>query len=192
MEFRSDGSGARASGKLAETRSTQNAELDLYDELLSFSALSPEAQRKELERVVRESVRLAGAVEESAPVRFDFIEQSDLPAPDEPEFNPASEPAFDLVDESLFEPLDQRSDAAPAEPVFAFLEEQQSSRASESSHLISESEDPFDVASPLENICSGVVLSNETTLKCESCGAGSNLEDLFCLSCAQLLGEMDW
>jgi hypothetical protein len=191
MEFRSDGSGARASGRLTETRSTQKAELDLYDELLSFSALSPEEQRKELERVERKSAQLAAAVEEPAAVRFDFIEQSDLPARDEPEFNPASEPAFDLVDESLFEPLDQRSDAAPAEPVFAFLEEQQTPRASKGSHLISESEDPFDVAGPLEDICSGVMLRNETTLKCESCGAGSNVEDLFCPSCSQLLGEMD-
>jgi hypothetical protein len=192
MEFRSDGSGARASGKLADTGSTQKTELDLYDELSSFTALSPEEQRKELERVVRESAQLAVAVEEPVPVRFDFIEQSDLPASDEPESNPASEPAFDLGDESLFEPLDQRSDAAPAESVFAFLEEQQSSQAREGSHLISESEDPFDVVSPLEDFCSGVTLRNETTLKCESCGAGSNLEDLFCPSCAQLLAEMDW
>ena len=192
MEFRSDGSGARASGKLAEARSTQNAELDLYDELVSFSALSPEEQKNELERVERKGAQLAAAVEEAAPVRFDFIEQSDLPARDVPEFNPASEPVFDLIDESFFEPLDQRSDAAPAEPVFAFLEQQQSSPASERNHLISESEDPFDVASPLEDICSGVVFRNETTLKCESCGTGSNLEDLFCLSCAQLLGETDW
>lgn len=192
MKFRSDGSGVRASGRVTGTRSTQKAELDLYDELLSFSALSPEEQRKELERVERKSAQLAVAVEEPAPVRFDFIEQSDLPARDEPEFDPASEPAFDLVDESLFEPLNQNSDAAPAEPVFAFLEEQQTSRASEGSHLISESEDPFDVVSPLEDFCSGVTLRNETTLKCESCGAGSNVEDLFCPSCAQLLGEMDW
>jgi hypothetical protein len=192
MEFRSDGSGARASGKLADTGSTQKTELDLYDELSSFTALSPEEQRKELERVVRESAQLAVAVEEPVPVRFDFIEQSDLPASDEPESNPASEPAFDLGDESLFEPLDQRSDAAPAESVFAFLEEQQSSQAREGSHLISESEDPFDVVSPLEDFCSGVTLRNETTLKCERCGAGSNLEDLFCPSCAKLLGELDW
>jgi hypothetical protein len=192
MEFRSDVSGARTSGKLADTGSTQKAELDLYDELVTFSALSPEEQRKQLERVVRESAQLAAAVEEPAPVRFDLIEQSDLPARDEPEFNPASEPAFDLVDESLFEPLDRRSDAALAEPAFAFVEEQQSSHSSEGSHLSSESEDPFDVASPLEDICSGVMLRTETNLKCESCGAGSDLEDLFCLSCAQLLGEMDW
>jgi hypothetical protein len=192
MELRSDRPGAREGWRLTETRTTQKAELDLYDELLSFSALSPEEQRKELERVERKSAQLFVAVEEPAPVRFDFVEQSDLPARDEAEFNPALEPAFDLVDESLFEPLDRPSDALPAEPVFAFLEEQQTSQASEGSHLVSESEDPFDVASPLEDICSGVMLRNETTLKCESCGAGSNVEDLFCPSCAQLVGELDW
>jgi hypothetical protein len=165
--------------------------MDLYDELVTFSALSPEQQRTELERVVMESAQLAAAVEEPAPIRFDLIEQSDLPAPDEPEFNPASEPAFDLVDESLFEPLDRRSDAALAEPVFAFVEEQQSSHSSEGSHLSSESEDPFDVASPLEDICSGLILRTETNLNCDSCGAESSVKDLFCPSCAQLLGEMD-
>ena len=111
MEFRTDQPGVLASRTLRETGSAHIDEVDLYDELATFSALSPEEQRKELER---ETSQIA---------------------------------------------------AAPA--------------------------DVLKTTSPLEVIDLGTITNEKCELKCEGCGAASSLEELFCWSCGQLLGEMD-
>jgi len=193
MELRHDEPGVRGSGTLGQTGSTQICELDLYDELVNFSALSPEEQRRQLKRVERSSDPHVVIAKEPDPVSFDFIERSDLPASSKPAFNRSAEPAFSLFDESLFELLDQRPEPPPVETFFAFVEEpaQHTSPSIEGNHLACELNDSLKGTSPLEDICSGTMLSPETTLTCESCGAASNLEDLFCAACGQLLGELD-
>ena len=193
MEFRSDESGARSSGMLTEPASTTALELDLYDELSSFSALSPEEQRKELERIAPAVARPASAAENRARESFDFIEPSDLPELAEPILDQSTRPSFDLIDESPLEPVDL-PDPPPAQPIFAFVEEpaRESIHARDDGHFTSESTPTLEGTSPLVDMFSGVSLSLETELRCESCGAASNTEDLFCLACGQLLAEMDW
>lgn len=192
MRFGIDEPGVRASGTRTETGSARVDELDLYDELATFSSLSPEEQREELESVERANALPALTVDDLPSVSFDFIEQSDVPTRPEREPDRWPEPLFDLIDESQFGPLEQPPSSEPAEPVFAFLEEpaQEPSQSRQATHLASQSDDLFDAASPLGDICSGAPLRSPPSMKCESCGAVSTIEDLFCLSCAQLLGEV--
>jgi hypothetical protein len=192
MKLRRDEQGAPGSGTLIEPLSTEIAELDLYDELVTFTTLSPDQQREELEHVAQASAQPVTAAEEP-PASFDFLEQSDLPARDEPGSNSSTEPAFNLIDEPLCDPLDQRHGDVSAHPVFAFVEEssQETSLASEDNPVAAEPPDALRRTSPLEDIYAGAMTTPECELKCESCGAASSLEDLFCLSCGQLLGEMD-
>jgi hypothetical protein len=192
MKFRRDEPGARASGTLSEPASIETVELDLYDELSSFSALSPEEQRKELERVALASASPAVASGEPAPASFEFMDQPDLRAHEGSESNSSYEPAFKLIEESLLTPPDQPP-GEPSQPVLALIEEQ----AQEPAHPVEESQvagelvDTLRKTSPLDDIYSGVMATPETSLKCGSCSADSNVEDLFCPSCGQLLSEMD-
>lgn len=192
MKRRRDEPGAPGSGTLIESLSTAIVELDLYDELVSFSALSPVQQREELEKVARANAQVVTTTEEP-PASFNFMEQGDLPASDGPESNSPSEPAFNLIDEPLCDPLDRQGGDAPADPVFAFVEKssQDASQASEDIIVAAAPPDALRNTSPLGDIDSGAVTTAECELKCGSCGAGSSPEDLFCLSCGQLLGEMD-
>src|SRR6476660_8006396 len=100
MKFRRDEPGARASGTLSEPASIETVELDLYDELSSFSALSPEEQRKELEHVARASAQPATVSEEPAAAIFEFMDQPDLRAHQESETNSSPEPTFNLIEDS--------------------------------------------------------------------------------------------
>lgn len=190
MKLTRSETGARGSGRLIEPLSTETAELDLYDELVSFTELSPDQQREELERVARANAPPVTTAEESA--SFDFLEQSDLPARDEPESNSSTEAAFNLIDEPLCDPLDSPDGDSSAHTIFAFVEElsPETSRGSEDSPVAAQP-DPLRSTSPLEDIYSGAMTAAECEHRCESCGAVSSLEDLFCLSCGQLLGEMD-
>ncbi|MEK6300201.1 MAG: hypothetical protein AABO41_05720 [Acidobacteriota bacterium] len=192
MEFRSDESGARSSDRLIEPASTTMVELDLFDELSNFSALSSEEQRKDLERIGLASAQPAPTAGKPAPANFDFIEQSDWAEAKAPTLDQFAEPTFDLIDESLLEPPDL-PDPPPAQPVFAFVEQpaQQVSQPIEDGRFASEPPDTLGVTSPLADIFSGVILTLETALSCENCGADSGKEDLFCLSCGELVGEID-
>ena len=193
MGFKRDEPGMHASRTLTETGSTQSGELDLYDQLVAFSALSPEAKSKELERAEKSSDPPAVTFEEPAGPRFDFLEQSDPPDTDKPEFNQLAEPVFTLIDEAHFAPPDQHPKRAPVESVFAFVAEEpnETSQPIEGKRLTSESYGSLNGTSPLEEVCSGTVLSPESKQKCENCGAASNMEELFCPSCSQLLGDID-
>lgn len=217
MQFRSDESCARSSDLLIEPASRTVVELDLYDELSNFSALSPEQQRKELERVALplgahasvpagaeeqrkelERVALAPAppapaAENRAPATFDFIKRSDLPNRDGRDLDQSAELAFSLIDGSQLEPPDL-PDPPRAQPIFAFIEEtaDEPSKASEDGLKVSEAHGTLGGTSPLADLFSGVSLTLETALRCESCGAASTAEDLFCLSCGELVGETTW
>ena len=193
MGFRTDERGVLTSRTLSETGSAHIDELDLYDELATFSALSPEEQRKELERVERSTDQPALTVEDPSPVTFDFIEQNDVPTRAGGELDRSPEPVFDLVDESQFEWIEQSPSWQSAEPAFAFVEESSegTSLPSETSQIAAALPDLLRSTSPLEVIASGAMATEQCELKCGSCGAGSNLEDLFCLSCGEFLGEMD-
>lgn len=179
------------SGTLTETGSAGSGELDLYEELANFSALSPEEQRKELKRVESAKAQPAVTVDDSPSAGFDYIELGELPPCAEGGLEQSSEPLSNPVDEAQFEPPGQRPSSASPEPLFTFSEEpvRESSQSSQASHLVCRSDDPFDEASPLEGICAEALLGAQTTMKCESCGATSNLEDLFCPSCSQLLND---
>lgn len=193
MEFRTDDPGALASRTLTETDSAQVVELDLYDELATFSERSPEEQREELDRVERANAQPGPTVDDPPPACFAFIEQSDVPTLVEGELDRSPEPLFNLIDESQFEPPEQRTSWASAEPVFAFVEEssQETSLTSVASQIAAALPDALRSTSPLEVIDSGAMTTANCELNCESCGADSSLEDLFCLSCGQFLGEMD-
>jgi len=141
MEFKGDEPGKRSSAKLNEPGSTTVIELELYDELSKFSALSPEEQKNELERIAQ-----ANAAE---------AHQTAV----------AGEQGGEL------------------EPV---------SIATEDGSMVTDSSDKREGTGPLADMVSGVDLSVQTTLRCESCGAASTAEDLFCLSCGELMGVVDW
>lgn len=150
MDFRSDESGARSSDLLTKHASTTMVELDLYDELSSFSALSPEEQRKELERVALPQAKHAsvpfGAEKlrgEPESVRLSLGAQ---PVP------PAQERTSSNLD--FIEGNDLRKCDGP------------------------ESDEPVEIP--------GVA----TALRCESCGAVATTEDLFCVSCGELVGDL--
>ncbi|MFY9607607.1 MAG: zinc ribbon domain-containing protein [Blastocatellia bacterium] len=193
MEFRTDEPGVLAGRTLNETGSAHIDELDLYDELATFSALSPEEQREETERVERANAQSALAVDDPLPVSFDFMEPSDVPTRADRELDRSPEPVFDLIDESQFERIEQSSAAASAEPAFAFVEEssEEPPLTSEASQIAAALPDVLRSTSPLEVIDSGAMTTAKGELKCESCGTDSSPEDLFCLSCGELLGETD-
>lgn len=191
MTFRTDEPGVHASRTGSETGSAHIGELDLYDELATFSALSPEQQRKELESLERHAAQPALTVEDSSRVSFDFLEQSDFPTRGDGDLDRSAEPVFNLIDESQLERVEQSPSWQSAEPAFAFVEESSkesslSSGASQTAPAL-----PDRSTSPLEVIDSGAMTSARCELRCESCGAESSPEDLFCLSCGQLLGGMD-
>ena len=140
MEFKGDEPGTRSSAMLTEPASTTVIELDLYDELLSFSTLSSEEQRKELERVA------------------------------------------------------QLLAARPGQPTGA--EEQRReleliSIAIEDGPIVCDPSDKREGTGPFADMVSGVNPSVETMLSCGNCGAASSAEDLFCLSCGELVAEVE-
>lgn len=192
MEFRTDERGVLASRTPSEAGSAHINELDLYDELATFSALSPEEQRKELESVERANAKPALTVEDPFRVSFDFIEQSDVPTRLHGELDRSPDPVFNLIDEAQLERIEQSPSRSSSEPAFAFVEEssQETSLTSGASQFAAALPDVLRNTSPLEVIDSDAMTTAKGELKCESCGADSSLEDLFCLSCGQLLGEM--
>ena len=141
MEFKGDEPGTRSSGLLTDSSSTTVIELDLYDELLSFSMLSPDEQRKELERVAQ---LLAGR-------------------PGQPTGAEEQRRELELV-----------------------------SIAIEDDPIVSDPPAKGEEAGPLVDVFSAGGSAVETTLICESCGAASTAEDLFCLCCGELVGGVDW
>lgn len=186
MKFGTDKPVMRASRTLTETGSAHIDELDLYDELATFSALSPEEQRDELERVERSNTPPVLTVDDPPTASFDFIEQSDVPT--HPELDGSPEPVFNLIEESQVERIEQRPSWASADPAFAFVEEssQETSLTRGASQIAAALPDVLRSTSPLEVIDSGALATAKCQLKCESCGADSSLEDLFCLSCGEL------
>jgi hypothetical protein len=193
MEFRTDEPGVLASRTLRETGSAHIDEVDLYDELATFSALSPEEQRKELKRIETANIQPALAADDLTPVSFDFIEQRDVPTREHAEFDRSCEPVFNLIDESQLERNVKGQSWASAEPAFNFIEEssQEASLTSETGQIAAAPADVLRTTSPLEVIDSGAITNEKCELKCDGCGAASCLEELFCLSCGQFLGEMD-
>lgn len=190
MGFRNDERG----GTLTHTGSTQANELDLYSDLAAFTALSPEDQSKESERIKGENDQAVVTGEVPARARLDLFERSDLPATGKPEFNQASEPEFSLIDEALFAPRDQSLEQASVESDFAFVTEapnENSQPRKKGGHMTSELNEPLSRTSPLEETCPVSVLPSENSQECETCGTASSIEELFCPSCGQLLGNID-
>src|ERR1700752_134019 len=192
MKFRRDEPGARASGTLSEPASIEIAELDLYDELSTFSGLSPEEQSKELERVALARARPAGVSEDPAPPIFEFIDQPDLRVQEGSESNSAPEPAFNLVEEFVLTPPDQPP-GEPSQPVLTLIEEQgqDALHPAEESQIAGELVDTLRKTSPLDDIYSGAMATPEASLKCGRCSADSHVKDLFWPACGRLWSEMD-
>jgi hypothetical protein len=193
MKFGADELDVRSSGTPVRAGSAHINEVDLYDELATFSALSPEEQLEELERIERANAQPALTVDDPSPGSIDFVEQSDAPTRAECELDRSPEPLFNLIDESRFEPLEQPQTGASVEPAFAFLEPsaEEPWQSRQASHLSSECDDSLGVTSPLGDICPDAPLLTKPAKKCDSCGAALAIEDLFCLSCGQLIGDLD-
>ena len=146
MEFKNDEPRGRSNKILTEPASASAAEVDLYEELLRFCALSPDEQRKELERLARLPVA-----------------QPSLPAG---------------VDEHPKE----------LECVAGLLETPQSAPTAEGHVFTGPLAGPASSSQLASSVVSPTV---EGSQKCENCGAASSPDDLFCLSCGELVGEMN-
>jgi hypothetical protein len=106
MEFKTDEANLR-------TDSNQTGEIDLYDELVAFSNLSPEEQKAErASRVARASEPTSQSTDEfifadlvqAGESAFELVEQRDIQS-----IEPIIEPSFELMDQAELPPVKEPS-----------------------------------------------------------------------------------
>lgn len=200
MEFKTDEANLRAG-------SNPTGEIDLYDELVAFSNLSPENQsRGPAPRPVNDS--------EPAPQAAGGFVYSDLTHSDEAineqtvgqegqGSKPMEQPSFELIDRAGSRPAEELStnpvEDSPFEPPYKPAAEMgrkpssESPRAGESNHGVTADLDLaylLRVTGPL--VALGLTMNpGSSPLVCKDCRSQSSSKDMFCVNCGGLLESMD-
>jgi RNA polymerase subunit RPABC4/transcription elongation factor Spt4 len=181
-------------------------EIDLYDDLMAFSSLSPEEQKKESEP------RVTNKSEHASQSASQFF-YADLPASDEPILEPTTEmddrsfelieqSSFDLIGQPMSQPVEEPSANTnegspfelPDEPAFQEVRES-SSRLIEAAEPRQKKSDYLDlnyllrVTGPL--VALGVTAAGSSLLACRDCGSPASGEDMFCVTCGGLLDQSE-
>jgi hypothetical protein len=152
-------------------------EIDLYDDLIAFTDLSPEEQKKESEpRVMSDS---APAMQDAGQFFY-----SDLLASNEPALDPRKESvdrSFELVAQSSYPVKDYPVETSSAH---VFQSHQKKSDVDlDLAYLLR-------VTGPL--VVPGVTASASLPqLVCSDCGTQSSNEDMFCVTCGGLLDKLE-
>jgi Double zinc ribbon len=167
MEIKKGEAGLRAA-------SNEVLELELYDDLVAFSALNPEEQKL----LADQAGPHAGEI--SYPELF-RVEESFF----EPDVEPPPVQANDSVVEVLdLAPLNMSAPAAP--------EDEPSPEPVHSPPVINSApRGGLSNTSPLEDIWSGATIKSAALASCPACGHRSDAGDLFCIECGEFLDSAD-
>jgi hypothetical protein len=198
MELETDEANLRAD-------SSRIDEIELYNDLIAFSSLSPEERGKELPE------RIASTARPATQAAGEFV-YADLDASSKPAPEPVEErgsQGFELIGPSSFELVDQPVSQTVEEPSAFTVEdipfETQDEPAPDvergSSFELLQAEEPrqkksdyldlnylLRVTGPL--IAFGMSASEASPLLvCRDCGSQSSIEDMFCVTCGELLDK---
>jgi hypothetical protein len=209
MKLNHSDAAVRADSINAQTGSS-SGEIDLYDDLTAFVELSPEEQMRLVDRPEKTSAETekpsAQEVEEEhpstepllAPAPIDPVESEKTPeetettsAPEETETTSAEKAEKHLSPEPVLalapiEPVQAEASALPAESA---------SDAADSNASVERSEVRREVfvrpSGPLGSLTRGFVFTGALSRGvCLACGAESDADDLFCITCGVFIEEM--
>jgi Double zinc ribbon len=197
MEFKTDEANLRAD-------SNQTGELNLYDELVAFSNLSPEEQKTE------QATRFARASEPTSQSTDGFI-FADLVDPGEPafapveereiqSFEPAEQPSFELMDRAELQAVKEPSTSPLEDFSFELSDDPARGMKPESSSERLQADHSGDadldlayllrVTGPL--LALGLTMNaTSSLLVCGDCRSQSSSDDMFCVTCGGLLYEAE-
>ena len=181
----------------AQTRSS-SGEIDLYDDLTAFAELSPEDQMRLVDRPEKSSTETEKTSAEGehpspepllAPAPIEPVEAEKTPAEREQTSaetaakHPSPEPVLALAQ---IEPVEAKATA---------LRAQSASDAGSSNASVERSEVRPEVfvrpSGPLGSLTRGFVFTGALTRGvCLACGAESDADDLFCITCGVFIEEI--
>jgi hypothetical protein len=149
----------------AQTGSRSAGEIDLYDELTAFAELSPEEQMRLVERPEKTS----------AETEKTSAEEAEEPRSPEP-----------VLTHPLIEPVEAEATVPPAESA---------SDAGDSNASVERSEVRPELfvrpSGPLGSLTLGFVFTGALSRGvCLACGAESDADDLFCITCGVFIDEI--
>ena len=185
MEFKTAEPNLRADSNVADVSQNQISEVDLYDELLAFSDLSPEEQEAATVRAAPGNIIDPPAetpAELEAPPRTDdafFFEP--------PQDSPAQEAAFELTEERVVETVEVEAPEPAREPT---LDSPQAFAFDDGGNADFQMSDIIRVTGPLP----GFLTKRDTAsvlLVCAECGSPADNEEMFCIACGGLLEEAE-
>lgn len=189
MEIVKDGGELRSNLNGASTNLNDTIEVELYDELVAFSEMSPEQQIIEAEQAAKNEVIKQPDELSSPAIRAfadaDFVTDQTPGAikPGEVKLSSptviAEDETIDYFDELVFETTKSETNDEPP----ALAEES----ATESQPNFK----PLSNTSPLEDIWSGARVKTGPLAMCQSCGNRADVEDLFCIACGEFLERAD-
>jgi Double zinc ribbon len=201
MKLNHNDAAVRADSINARTGSSSAGEIDLYDELTAFAELSPDEQMSLVDRPEKTSTEIektsAEEVEEEHPSPEPLLE----PAPIEPveaektpaetekisaekaERHPSPEPVLALAP---IEPVEAEATALPAESA---------SDAADSYASVERNKVRPELfvrpSGPLGSLTRGFVFTGALSRGvCLACGAESDADDLFCITCGVFIDEI--
>lgn len=183
---------------------TDTIELELYDDLIAFTALAPGEQAKSAEKPAEEPLydeqpgedfypEIVSVVEsaiehdEEAPFEipeeqspFEIVESSNVetsPAPIslEETMNPFDELIFDTA-----QPESQGAEISSSSEIFSMPDDDSVNETETARQQLSNT-------SPLDDAWSGVKIKTGPIAACRSCGNISDVEDMFCIACGEFL-----
>ncbi|SRR6266404_4264993 len=200
MKLNHSDAAVRAGSINAQTGSS-SGEIDLYDDLTAFAELSPEEQMRLVDRPEKTSAETekpsAQEVEEEHPSTEPLL----APAPIEPvESEKTPEETETTSAEKAEKHLSPEPDLAlaPIEPVQAeasALLAKSASDAADSNASVERSEVRREVfvrpSGPLGSLTRGFVFTGALSRGvCLACGAESDADDLFCITCGVFIDEL--
>lgn len=183
LRVKSNGAGAKLNGAI---------EMELYDDLIAFSALSPEKQLEDVEQATAKNILDEQAGEFSYPEISSIADEAFEPEEESPleinqtgdlklsdELIAADQETLDFFDELIFDTIQTEPDNDKHSlPDNAAIESQQISR-------------PLSNTSPLDDAWSGAKVKTGPLVMCHSCGNKSDVEDLFCIACGEFLARVE-